>query len=366
LADTLTLYAPAVTAPPSLTTASRLEARCEALRQTPAWSHYQRAREFVLAALEAEGASAGDERASAYWREELSGFEYMLDASPLIVEKLRHHTHHLTGLRPYEYRSNATARERLLADKLARLRTLGGDELLVEESSELGGFGFRIDGRLVNLDTLKYFEVLIALRLGGALDPLRARPESRIVEIGGGWGGLAYQLKSVLPGARYVIVDLPEVLLFSATYLPTVLPDATISFAGELAPVDWDADFVFVPHHAIDAVRPPGVDLAVNTVSFQEMTTEQVRAYVGHLAEIDCPALYSLNRDRSLYNRELSNVRDLIGERYRVHEIGVLDLDYPEMPDRFTLARRAVQRRLPVGNPGVRYRHVLGWLRGAG
>ena len=34
---------------------------------------------------------------SSYWQEELANFEYMLDASPLIIEKLRHHTHHITG-----------------------------------------------------------------------------------------------------------------------------------------------------------------------------------------------------------------------------------------------------------------------------
>ena len=97
----------------------------------------------------------------------------------------------------------------------------------------------------------------------------------------------------------------------------------------------------------------------------EEMTTAQVGAYVHHLADIGVPTVYSLNRDRSLYNAELSNVRELIAERYRVQEIPVLDLDYTEMPSRLALARAAVQRRLPVGSRELRYRHALGWRRSA-
>ena len=47
-------------------------------------------------------------RPSQYWREELGNFDYMLDASPLIIRKLRHHCFHITGLRVYDYRTNKT------------------------------------------------------------------------------------------------------------------------------------------------------------------------------------------------------------------------------------------------------------------
>src|SRR5687768_8616440 len=161
---------------------------------------------------------AGSAAPSEYWREELSGFDYLLDASPLIVERLREHTHHITGLRPYDYRGGQPARRAALAAKLGALREAGRDDLLVPESPALGGFGFEIDGALYNLDTLKFYEALIALDRAGVLGELRRATGRPVVwEIGAGWGGFAYQLKTLFPDVTYVICDLPELFLFSAT-----------------------------------------------------------------------------------------------------------------------------------------------------
>src|SRR5436190_22762593 len=81
---------------------TRLEQRIGDLRESPAFSNYVEARRHVLAMLDAADDDPG---ASEYWREELAGFEYLLDASPLLIDKLRHHSYHVTGLRPYDYRS---------------------------------------------------------------------------------------------------------------------------------------------------------------------------------------------------------------------------------------------------------------------
>jgi hypothetical protein len=106
---------------------------------------------------------------SAYWREELETIDYMIDASPLILRKLRHHAFHITGIRPYDYRSKGDNRREYFEARLQALRALGGDDLLVPESLALGGFGFDIGGRLFNVDTLKFYEVLIGMERGGVL-----------------------------------------------------------------------------------------------------------------------------------------------------------------------------------------------------
>ena len=43
---------------------------------------------------------------SNYWSEEINGFEYIFEASPSIINNLRHHCHHITGELPYEYRDH--------------------------------------------------------------------------------------------------------------------------------------------------------------------------------------------------------------------------------------------------------------------
>jgi hypothetical protein len=122
-----------------------------------------------------------------------------------------------------------------------------------------------------------------------------------------------------------------------------------------------DADFVFIPHTAVHELRPPRLDLAVNMVSFQEMTGAQVSQYVAWAADNGSPYLYSLNRARSPYNDQIESVPDHIGERYWPHEIPVLPVSYtqmlpPKMPPPF------VRRKLkPQG--GTPYQHIVGWLK---
>src|SRR4051812_11467848 len=308
--------------------AEAIQARVDDAASSRAFAAYREVRRQVLAMRDREQRAAGSVDApSAYWREELEQFDYMLDAPPLVVAKLRRHCYHLTGLKPYDYRSHKASTR--VARRKKALEAAGPRELVVPEPELLGGFGFELDGGLYNVDTLKYSEALIALHRAGILDDLRAGGRAPVVwEIGSGWGGFAYQLKTVCPEATIVLSDFPEVFLFSATYLMTAFPSARVLFEGsdeDPGAASWgEFDFVFVSNTRTAAVRPPHLDLTANMVSFQEMTTDQVEAYVAHAAEIGCPALYSLNREVSLYNPQLSGVTRIMARHYEQREVEVL------------------------------------------
>ena len=182
----------------------------------------------------------------------------MIEASPLVVRKLRHHAFQITGIRPYDYREAGEKRAFFERRLRALVALAGGSTLLVEEHDALGGFGFTIDGRRYNVDTLKFFEVLVGMRRAGVLDAFGATDRRRtVLEIGAGWGGFAYQFKTLFPKTTYVIVDFPELFLFSATYLVTVFPEAKVRFWREgqrTFEESEDVDFVFVPVPHADAV----------------------------------------------------------------------------------------------------------------
>lgn len=364
--------------------ADAVRARVEEAAASRAYEAYGEVRRNVLAMRDRETRAAGSVAApSAYWREELEQFDYMLDAHPLVVAKLRRHCYHLTGLRPYDYRSHKGSGR--IAKRKQALEAAGGEGLIVPEPELLGGFGFRLGDGLYNVDTLKYGEALVALRRAGVLDELRAARRRPVVwEIGSGWGGFAYQLKTVMPEVTIVLSDFPEVFLFSATYLMTAFPSAKFVFEGSEADPgagSWtDFDFVFVSNARTDAVRPPHLDLTANMVSFQEMTTEQVKAYVAHAAEVGCPLLYSLNRERSLYNPDLAGVTSIVARHYESRDIEVLPESYVAAgkTGRLRLRRRAAElagrivSRLPLRReaaaapPSARpndYRHLVGRLR---
>jgi glycosyltransferase involved in cell wall biosynthesis len=336
---------------------------------------YLRARAAVMRMKAAAGAQG---EPSTYWADELSNIDYMIEATPLIVRKLRHHAFHVTAVRPYDYRIKSDNRRQLFEARLAALRELGGDSLLVPEHPALGGFGYDIDGALFNIDTLKFYEVLIGMQRGGVLDAVRARPRPVVCEIGAGWGGFAYQFKTLFPNSTYVVVDFPELFLFSGTYLGTVFPQARLVFChgdSDRLPEAWEtADFVFVPHHRLDLMAAASPHLAVNMVSFQEMTDAQVREYARVAAGAGCPLLYSLNRERSGYNTELTSVSAALSPYYRLTEIEVLGTDYTmamkQPPKRVRSVRlepddvRSVRLQADRDDrQELNYRHLAGRLR---
>jgi hypothetical protein len=344
----------------------------EAARQSTAYQNYLSVRGQVLAMLE-EAAQLGD-LSSNYWQEELAGFSYMLDASPLIVARLREHCYHLTGLRSYDYRQHHKHQQDGFVRKLAALRRQDSDDLFVPESPLLGGFGYKIGDGLVNVDTLKFYEALIALNRGGLLSQFRrpGNPRKIVLEIGAGWGGFAYQFKTLCPDVCYVIVDLPQTLLFSAVYLKTLFPQATILVYGDRPDADLMAncrvaDFVFLPNFFLDRLDLPALDLAINMVSFQEMTTDQVTGYVRKIYDLGCPNVYSLNRDRSAHNTQLTTVSSILEQYYQLAEVEVLDIAYGAMPppepagnwrQALKLARALIQRR--PQRTIHDYRHLIG------
>jgi putative sugar O-methyltransferase len=336
------------------TAANILRDSIEKARSSPAFRHYEHVRDLVLRMMD----EAAGYQPSSYWQQEIAGFDYMFDASPLVVAKLREHEYHLTGLRSYEYRQHHADYARRFASKLRQLREVDTSSLFVPESEALGGFGHHIDGQLVNLDTLRFYECRIALDRAGVIEGLRGPRRHRVLEIGAGWGGFAHQLKTLFPNITYTIVDLPQTLLFSATYLKATFPDARVRIYGEVPAEslfdDLDhTDFLFLPAHAFGRLPIPPADLAVNLASFQEMTTEHVRGYVNKLADSGCRQVYSMNRDRSRYNEELSTVTELLESRYRVERLEVLDVPYTVLVSK---------PGKPVDPSAADYRHLIGRL----
>ena len=337
-----------------ISASAALQERLARLRASDAFKNYEYARERVLE-MRAQIAASPEHKPSAYWEEELSTFEYMLDASPLVIEKLRHHTHWITGIRAYEYRSQRKRAKVRLTEKVQALLALGLPDLFVSEWRGLGGYGFEHDGKFFNIDTTKFYEVLIALERGAVLPEFRHNSDRRLVwEIGAGWGGFPYQFKTLCRNVTYVITDFPELFLFSATYLMTAFPDARVRFWGEEPFADtlanWRSyDFIFAPNAAVSEFVPERLDLTVNMVSFQEMTEEQVTDYVSRAHALNCPFLYSLNRERSSYNRELESVGAIVSRYFWPHEIPVLPVPYTRMMDE--------------GASANDYKHLIGWRR---
>ncbi|MDA1277848.1 MAG: putative sugar O-methyltransferase [Verrucomicrobia bacterium] len=175
----------------------------------------------------------------------------------------------------------------------------------------LGEIGWEMEGHPVNHDVYAYQERVNLMYEAGLIDELRRRIRARgvvnILEIGGGYGGLAHALTGLLHGAvNYTICDLPESLLSSAIYLGVTHPKLRhVLYEGNdpssLATSEQWMGFRYIPNAFFDdfCELDEGVDLAINTLSFPEMAQAQVRYYGDRLKRLigDGGALFEQNED---------------------------------------------------------------------
>ena len=192
-----------------------------------------------------------------------------------------------------------------------------------------GESGFRCGDIILNHDLFVYLERLALLKACGLLDEISSSRRAVLLEIGSGFGALAYLLRKVVPNSTYICLDLPESLYFSAIYLSRFFPN--VHLADERT--DWSNltqyDFVFVPNYMFHRLAKARlrVDLGINTLSMSEMTELQVRTYCIGLAEMlgGRGAFFEQNQD----NRHLGlcNARDTIRQIFPTEQ----PLALPEM-----------------------------------
>lgn len=154
-----------------------------------------------------------------------------------------------------------------------------------------------------------------------------------VVEIGGGFGGLAYMLKRHAPHIRYIGFDLPENALLQHYYLQRALPEqrhiicprTDADLMGDLFDEEWDT--LIAPNYLIPEIPDQAVDISVNFRSLSEMNSDTISEYLNHI---------------SRFTREFFFHENLVTERTDgLH--GIPANLYPELKD-FRLLMRSRSR----------------------
>jgi hypothetical protein len=204
-------------------------------------------------------------------------------------------------------------------------------------------------GFMVNGDSLRYWGISAVLYRSKIFEYLERRIAEkgfcRVMEIGAGYGGLAYQLKKTFGDKlQFIAVDLVESLIFSSCYLTTTLPDEKALFYREEKEIGGEHGLVFVP-----TFRTPeffgaitDVDLCVNTISMNEMTPAQVDYYgekiskalapEGVFYECNWPAGYGPDRIEVKTSLALHFGHRLSIEKSEAAADGKLDLWFNALP----------------------------------
>ncbi len=158
--------------------------------------------------------------------ERYDAYQAASDGDYAVLNNLRLYWQGLAGRPPASFAEPGPE----VDDYLERIAHLP-DVLHLSSPNVFGETGWLVNGKIVNRDAVAHLECVAHLAQSGKLWELAGRTPDfaalrkerwrrpRILEIGPGYGGLAHHVRSLVPHARYYLVDLPESLLFAAIYL---------------------------------------------------------------------------------------------------------------------------------------------------
>ncbi len=140
--------------------------------------------------------------------------------------------------------------------------------------------GIPCNGTILQVETLRH-----ASNAHGMTQLLRDVADPVVVEIGGGFGGQAFQTLSRSrerghPIRRYYDFDIPEVQLAAGYFLMKALPEEKFRLYGEKADGD-DFRVGIFPHFVIETLPDLSADLVFNSHSFSEMDGNSALHYLS-------------------------------------------------------------------------------------
>ncbi len=157
-------------------------------------------------------------------------------------------------------------------------------------------YGVEIDGTFIKAgsDYLHYYATLI-----GRLT--RHNSHRTVVELGGGFGGMAYYLVRDSNNITYIDFDLPENLALTAYYLLKAFPNKALKLFGEVDISDiniTDNEIVLMPSFEISRMHDNCVDLLFNSYSLAEMSAETIKVYISEFMRIGRNYILHVNHNR--------------------------------------------------------------------
>ncbi|XDD52815.1 putative sugar O-methyltransferase [Leptospira sp. WS4.C2] len=118
-------------------------------------------------------------------------------------------------------------------------------------------------------------------------DNLKGKKIKRILEIGAGNGNFPSILFHHIAGVSLILIDLPEMVPVSFSYLSTVFPKAKILLPHEIGDdLNQNYDILLLTTDQLHIVKSDSIDLSINCHSFQEMPNLQITKYFSFIERV--------------------------------------------------------------------------------
>jgi putative sugar O-methyltransferase len=125
-----------------------------------------------------------------------------------------------------------------------------------------------------------------------------------VLELGGGYGRVAWAFLEEFPRARYIMCDIPPALAIAQRYLTALFPDRrTFRFRhfgshAEVAEELAESQIAFLTPNQLELLDPLGVDLFINISSLHEMRPGQIAHYLGQVGRHTAGYFYTKQWER--------------------------------------------------------------------
>ena len=177
-------------------------------------------------------------------------------------------------------------------------------------------YGVYFDGTLVNCGFYQHYYATLIARL------TKGRGRRTVLELGGGYGGMAYFLIRDNEHLTYIDFDLPENMALTAYYLLSAFPNRRILLFGE-SDLSLDAlaqySAIIMPSFAITRLPDKCVDLAFNSYSLAEMAPDTVNTFVSEFIRLANKYILHVNHNR---------VSQVVADDFGIDADGRFDLLY--------------------------------------
>jgi len=171
--------------------------------------------------------------------------------------------------------------------------------------------------KIIPIESLRH-----AYRAEEIVNCLTGLEEKVVVDIGGGYGGLIFQLASKLEkekNNKFYLFDIPEVAAISSAFLIASFPDKQIRLYGEgsISSDTRDFEIGVFPHFAINELKDNSIDLFYNSCSFSEMDEVSSTRYLFEIERCCRKYLMHDNHETNLIFRENDGTfsKNIIGSK---------------------------------------------------
>lgn len=153
-----------------------------------------------------------------------------------------------------------------------------------------------------------------------------------IVELGAGYGKLAYYILKRQKNYCFIDLDIPEVLILGAYYLSKCFPEKKIFLYGQekfSKNILQDYDLVFLPSWEIENIGEDTVDMTINKNSLGEMNPKTVKNYLKNIHKIS-KYFFSMNHE-FFRNKFSENSYSLINKEFNLDNNFKELIRYPDI-----------------------------------